>query len=252
MADVELVAGRSNGRTGRLLAGASIVVLALTAADPALAQPAAPTNAQPSASSAPGSSDQTTTSKNAIVVTGIRAPLRSARDRKRTADQLVDSINAQDIGALPDRSVAETLQRIPGVSLTRTASELTTGRPTDPGRIAPEGGGVTIRGLKWVGSTSNGRDILSAGSRALDWSELSSDLIAGIDVYKNPSAELIEGALSGIIDLRSRKPFDQKGQLISFSTDVSYGDLWKKAFWSGNALYSNRWTTPGGCPARRT
>jgi TonB-dependent receptor len=199
---------------------------------------------QPSASPAPQA--DASPDKNQIVVTGIRGSLRSARNRKRNADQIIDGIDAQDIGALPDRSVAETLQRIPGVSLTRTASELTTGRPTDPGRIAPEGGGVTIRGLTGVGSTSNGRDIFSAGNRALDWAEVSSDLIAGVDVYKNPSAEMIEGALSGIIDLRSRKPFDQKGQLISFSADVSYGDFLKKKFWSGNALYSNRWTTPGG------
>jgi TonB-dependent receptor len=183
---------------------------------------------------------------NQIVITGIRGSLKTARDRKKNADQVVDGIDAQDIGALPDRSVAETLQRIPGVSLTRTASELTTGRPTDPGRIAPEGGGVTIRGLTGVASTTNGRDIFSAGNRALDWAEISSDMIAGVDVYKNPSAEMIEGALAGIIDLRSRKPFDQKGRLISFSTDVSYGDFLKKKFWSGNALFSNRWTTRGG------
>ncbi|MEN2791695.1 TonB-dependent receptor [Sphingomonas oligophenolica] len=181
-----------------------------------------------------------------VVVTGIRKSVESAVAIKRNADQIVDSISAQDIGALPDRSVAETLQRISGVSLTRTASELTTGRPTDPGRIAPEGGGVTIRGLTGVGSTSNGRDIFTAGSRTLDWADVSSDLIAGIDVYKNPSAEMIEGALSGIIDLRSRKPFDQSGRLVSFSADVSYGDLMKRGFVSGNGLYSNRWTTPGG------
>ncbi|MBO9575652.1 MAG: TonB-dependent receptor [Sphingobium sp.] len=191
--------------------------------------------------------DKTNTEETAaIVVTGLRSSVQSATATKRNADQIVDSISAQDIGALPDRSVAETLQRISGVSLTRTASELTTGRPTDPGRIAPEGGGVTIRGLTGVASTSNGRDIFSAGSRALDWAEVSSDLISGIDVYKNPSAEMIEGALSGIIDLKSRKPFDQPGQLISLSGDVSYGDFLKEKFWSGNALYSNRWTTPGG------
>jgi TonB-dependent receptor len=229
------------GRALRL--GASTAVIATVLTTPAWAQTAATngTTATTEGNQAPNSGNG-----SQIVVTGIRASLRSARNRKRSADQLIDGVDAQDIGALPDRSVAETLQRIPGVSLTRTASELTTGRPTDPGRIAPEGGGITIRGLTGVASTTNGRDIFSAGSRALDWSEISSDLIAGVDVYKNPSAEMIEGALSGIVDLRSRKPFDQKGQLIALSTDVSYGDFLKKKFWSGNMLYSNRWTAPGG------
>ena len=229
--------------------GASLGVIAIAIAMPAWAQAAGPATGSGTAATrkAPPKSEKSDqTDGGQIVVTGIRGSLQSARARKRNSDQIIDSISAQDIGALPDRSVAETLQRIPGVSLTRTASELTTGRPTDPGRIAPEGGGVTIRGLTGVASTSNGRDIFSAGTRALAWAEVSSDLIAGIDVYKNPSAEMIEGALSGIIDLRSRKPFDQNGQLISFSADASYGDLWKKGFFSGNALYSNRWATKGG------
>jgi TonB-dependent receptor len=237
---------RSRGTSVRgraLQVGASTAVMAIVLATPASAQTTATTGAT---AATEGGQASNSGASNQIVITGIRGSLKTARDRKKNADQIVDGIDAQDIGALPDRSVAETLQRIPGVSLTRTASELTTGRPTDPGRIAPEGGGVTIRGLTGVASTTNGRDIFSAGSRALDWSEISSDMIAGVDVYKNPSAEMIEGALSGIIDLRSRKPFDQKGQLASFSTDVSYGDFLKKKFWSANGLYSNRFTTRGG------
>jgi TonB-dependent receptor len=246
MRNVEFFGDHSNSRTAKLFVGASMIALTLSA-EPASAQTAAPADAQPATQAPSAQTDaQGSTDKNVIVITGLRGSLKTARDRKKNADQIVDGIDAQDIGALPDRSVAETLQRIPGVSLTRTASELTTGRPTDPGRIAPEGGGVTIRGLTGVGSTTNGRDIFSAGSRALDWSEISSDMIAGVDVYKNPSAEMIEGALSGIIDLRSRKPFDQRGQLASFSTDVSYGDFLKKKFWSANGLYSNRFTTRGG------
>jgi TonB-dependent receptor len=229
------------GRGLRL--GASTAVIAAVLATPAWAQTATTSG---TTAATEGNQASNNGASNQIVITGIRGSLKTARDRKKNADQIVDGIDAQDIGALPDRSVAETLQRIPGVSLTRTASELTTGRPTDPGRIAPEGGGVTIRGLTGVASTTNGRDIFSAGSRALDWSEISSDMIAGVDVYKNPSAEMIEGALSGIIDLRSRKPFDQKRQLASFSTDVSYGDFLKKKFWSANGLYSNRFTTRGG------
>jgi len=223
--------------------GASTAAIAMILAGPTWAQSNSTATSSPSQS---GSADQSAPSDDStttqIVVTGIRQSVQSAVASKRNADQIVDSISSQDIGALPDRSVAETLQRIPGVALTRTQSEFTTGRPTDPGRLAPEGGGVTIRGLTNGLSQSNGRDIFSAGNgRTLDWSDISSDLIAGIDVYKNPSAQMTEGAIAGIINLRGRKPFDQSGQLISVSNDVSYGDLQKKGHWSGNALYSNRW-----------
>ena len=225
------------------VSGPVLVLACAGMAQPAWAQDSAATPDQP----APPKADKPTDKGSDIVITGVRASVASAVSTKRRAEQLVDSISAQDIGALPDRSVAETLQRIPGVALTRTQSEFTTGRPTDPGRFAPEGGGVTIRGLTNSLSQSNGRDIFSAGNgRTLDWSDISSDLIAGVDVYKNPSAELTEGGISGIINLRGRKPFDQSGQLISMSGDVSYGDLQKKAHWSGNALYSNRWQVGGG------
>ena len=95
MADVERVADRSSGRTTRLLASVSVFALALSAAEPALAQPTAQAaaTAQPVGES-PTAPDQTapeaTTGKNAIIVTGIRASLRSARDRKKSAEQMVD------------------------------------------------------------------------------------------------------------------------------------------------------------------
>ena len=72
---------------------------------------------------------------------------------KQTSEQIVDSVTSQDIGALPDRSVSEALQRIPGITLQRTDNN------HDPARLASEGGGVFIRGLSWVRSELNGRDI---------------------------------------------------------------------------------------------
>jgi TonB-dependent receptor len=241
MADVKLAADRSNGRTTRLLAGVSVFALALSAAEPALAQPTAQVaaNAQPvgeSPTAPEQTAPETTTGKNAIIVTGIRASLRSARDRKKSAEQMVDSITAQDIGALPDRSVSEALQRVPGVTLQRT------NEARDPARLSAEGGGVFIRGLSWIRSEFNGRDVFSArNGRGLNFEDVSADLLAGVDVYKNPSADLVEGGIGGTVDLRTRKPFDQSGQLIAASADYNYADFRKKGFWSGNALYSNRW-----------
>src|SRR5256885_6042731 len=240
MADVELVADRSSGRTTRLLAGASIFALALTAAEPAFAQQTAQaaTDAQPAPSGSPTAAPEATTNNNAIIVTGIRASLRSARDRKKNAEQMIDSISAQDIGALPDRSVSEALQRVPGVTLQRT------NEARDPARLSAEGGAIFIRGLSWVRSEFNGRDTFSANNgRVLGFEDVPADLLAGVDVYKNPTADLIEGGIGGLVNLRTRKPFDQSGQLIGISADVNYADLRKKSFKSGYALYSNRWHT---------
>lgn len=222
-----------------LFAGASVFALALSAAEPALAQPAAaaPADAQPPATESP-TAPEATDNKNSIIVTGIRASLRSARDRKKNSEQIVDSITAQDIGALPDRSVSEALQRVPGITLQRT------NEARDPARLSAEGGGIFIRGLSWVRSEFNGRDTFSANNgRQLGFEDVPADLLAGVDVYKNPSADLIEGAIGGLVNLRTRKPFDQPGQLVAASVDVNYADLRKKKFISGNALYSNHWHT---------
>jgi TonB-dependent receptor len=170
-----------------------------------------------------------------VVVTGIRRSLESAQAIKQTAEVVVDSVTAQDIGALPDRSVAEALQRIPGVTLARTNNN------RDPARLASEGGMVFIRGLSWVRSETNGRDIFSANNgRDLSFEDVSADLLAGVDVYKNPSAELIEGGIGGIVDLRTRLPFDSQ-RLLAFSGDYNYADLTREGFTSGNALYSDQW-----------
>ncbi len=241
MADVERVADRSSGRTTRLLAGVSVFALALSAAEPALAQPAAQAAATAQSVGKSPTAPEATTGKNAIIVTGIRASLRSARDRKKSAEQMVNSITAQDIGALPDRSVSEALQRIPGITLQRT------NEARDPARLSAEGGGVFIRGLSWIRSEFNGRDVFSArNGRGLNFEDVSADLLAGVDVFKNPSADLVEGGIGGTVDLRTRKPFDQSGQLIAASADYNYADFRKKGFWSGNALYSNNWDVGHG------
>src|SRR4030095_5495689 len=130
-----------------------------------------------------------------IVVSGIRASLESAQAIKQTADQVVDSITATDIGALPDRSVSEALQRLPGVTLQRTNTN------REPARLASEGGGIFIRGLSWVRSETNGRDIFSANNgRDLSFEDVSADLLSGIDVYKNPAADMVEGGLGVIVN----------------------------------------------------
>lgn len=224
----------------------STAVMAMMLAGPAWAQNAAANTAPTATTGGAGqvntdaTPDQTLSTQTAgeIVVTGIKGSIQNATQRKRNAEQVMDSITAQDIGALPDRSVAEALQRIAGVTLERTNDN------RDPARLTSEGGGVFVRGLSFVRSELNGRDVFSANNgRSLSFEDVSADLLAGVDVYKNPSAELIEGGIGGIVTLRTRKPFDAPGHVIAVSGDYNYADLMKKGFWSGNALVSDRWNT---------
>ncbi|MEG8017466.1 TonB-dependent receptor [Sphingomonas sp. LR55] len=165
-----------------------------------------------------------------IVVTGVRASLQSAQNIKRNSAQIVDSIVAEDIGKLPDRNIAEALQRISGIQIQRNFGE---------------GSSVAIRGLTQVRTELNGRDIFTAsGSRnALSLEDVPSELLAGIDVYKNPSADLIEDQLSVTINFRTRKPFDFDGFKISGSATNTYYDLIKKSQPAASLLVSDRWNT---------
>lgn len=140
-----------------------------------------------------------------IEVTSSRGNLLSAQNLKRESDTFVDSITAEDIGSLPDRSVLEAIQRLPGVSI-----ELFDG-PQDPDHFSVEGSGAIIRGMTQTRSEFNGRDSFSAdSSRGLSFQDVSPELMGGVDVYKNQTADMIEGGIGGTISLRSRKPFDRK------------------------------------------
>ncbi|UYY76779.1 TonB-dependent receptor [Sphingomonas sp. R1] len=227
-------------RTASLRAGASLATLSVCAAPGLARAQTVPAPGDGAVQAGTATSDGQTGDAQ-IIVTGIRASLQGARDRKRSAEQVIDSITAQDIGALPDRSVSEALQRVPGVTLQRTNQN------RDPARLSAEGGGVFIRGLSWVRSELNGRDVFSASNgRGLSFEDVSADLLSGVDVYKNPSADLVEGGVGGSINLRTRKPFDAKGYVFAASGDANYADLRKNTYYSGNALASGRWQTPLG------
>ncbi|MEP6899921.1 MAG: TonB-dependent receptor [Rhodanobacter sp.] len=181
------------------------------------------------------------TQLGAVVVTGIRASVEKAQDIKRDANTFVDSVSATDIGALPDRSVTETLSRIPGVTIDHFLSQ------GDPEHFSAEGNGVQVRGLTQVRSELNGRDSFSAnGGRTLGFQDVPSELMSGVDVYKNQTAEMIEGGLGGTVNLRTFMPFDFQGQKIAASVSENYGDFVKKYKPSASVLYSNRWQTSIG------
>jgi TonB-dependent receptor len=173
-----------------------------------------------------------------VVVTGIRQSIQSAQDIKRNAEQIIDSVAAVDITALPDRTVTETLQRIPGIAIDHLFA------PNDTNRFSAEGSGVVIRGLTQVRSELNGRDVFSArNTRGLSFEDVPSELMAGVDVYKNPSADRIEGGIAGTVDLRTRKPFDSDGLVFGATASANYGDFAEETKPQASILLSNRWET---------
>jgi iron complex outermembrane recepter protein len=176
-----------------------------------------------------------------IEVRGMRANLINAQNLKRNSDTVIDALTAADIGALPDRSVLEAIQRLPGVSVERFAG------PDDPDHFSVEGSGAIIRGMTQTRSEFNGRDSFSANSsRGLSFQDVSPELMGGVDVFKNQTADMIEGGIGGTISLRTRKPFDSQGQVFAFNVDYSYGDIAKEWTPTLSALYSNRWETSAG------
>ena len=180
----------------------------------------------------------TTTEEGEIVTTGIRQSLENANAIKRNADSFVDAITAEDIGALPDRSVSEALQRVPGVSVLRFSG------PDDPDHFSVEGDGVVIRGLPFVRSELNGRDAFAASpGGTLGFNDVSPELLGSVQVFKNQSADMIEGGLSGTIDLNTRKPFDQSDSYFGYSLDFTYSDLIEKVSPSLSFVGSKRWDT---------
>lgn len=184
------------------------------------------------------SNTDVTVDKDTIIVTGQRRALKSSQDIKRNADTVVDSITATDIGAFPDKSVAEALQRVPGITVNRFAAS------SDTAHFSAEPSGVLVRGLSQVRSEFNGRDTFSANSsRGLSWGDISPELMAGVDTYKNQTADLIEGGIAGSINLRTRVPFDAPGQVIQGTVNFIYNDLAKKVTPELSGFYSNRWST---------
>lgn len=172
-----------------LCSGVSLSVLALAA------------QAQDTPASQPDAKNSTTE----VVVVGIRKSLRSSEQIKRNASGVVDSITAEDIGKFPDTNLAESIQRIPGVTIDRNNNE---GSRVTVRGFGPEYNLVTLNGRSMPGSIT---DNSQSATRSFDFENLSSDGIAGIDVYKTGRADVPSGGIGSTIDIRTARPFDYKG-----------------------------------------
>ncbi len=178
-------------RFDRLLVGASMVAMGLMA-QPALAQSA------PAAEEPVG---------DEIVVTGIRASLGKAMDLKRDSVGVLDSISAEDIGKFPDTNLAESLQRITGVSIDRNSGE---GSTVTVRGFGPEFNLVLLNGRQMPTSTL-GDGASAPASRSFDFGNLASEGIAGVEVYKSGRAPLATGGIGSVINIKTARPLDRPG-----------------------------------------
>ncbi|HEX8573252.1 MAG TPA: TonB-dependent receptor [Allosphingosinicella sp.] len=184
----------------------------------ALALCAAPAWAQDAPEEAPKAAapvDDSSTEGD-IVVTGFRASLESAVAEKKQQDQIVESVSAEDIGKLPDASIAESIARLPGLTSQRLSGRANV---------------ISIRGFgpDFSQTLLNGREQTSTGdNRAVEFDQYPSEVVRSVNVYKSPSASLVGQGLVGTVDIRTIRPLDFGGRgVLAIGARGSYADLGK-------------------------
>ena len=147
-----------------------------------------------------------------VLVTGFRASIQNSIAAKQNSESVVEAIYAEDIGKLPDSSIAESLARLPGL-----AGERRDGRTS----------GISVRGFNenYVATTMNGREILGIGdNRGVEYDLYPSEIISGAMVYKTPDASLVNQGLGGIVDLQTLRPLE-KDRIVSVTGSYEMNEL---------------------------
>lgn len=198
---------------------AVIAILALLATHPAGAAdaPASPAAAEgPAAATEPAPLEE-------IVISGYRTSLEQALKEKRETSAEVDTILAEDIGKFPDQNLAESLQRIPGVAITREEGE---GREITVRGLGPQFTQVRINGMETL-TTTGGPDNEGGvnRSRAFDFNIFSSDLFNSLTIRKTAEADVEEGSLGATVDLHTARPFDYNKYVAIVQAKGNYNDL---------------------------
>ena len=196
----------------------------------AIAISSSPVYAQENSAQRAASGDPAQPADDAIIVTGIRSSLATALGEKRTSDNIVEVIQAEDIGKLPDQNLAEVLENVTGVQITRQAGvgNAVQIRGTDANR-------TEINGVSTVGS--------GAGRSGISFEDLPAALIASVEVTKVPTAQTIEGSVGGTINLRTIRPLDLRDPLIAARAQVENSDLSKSTLPRLSATLGNNWET---------
>jgi TonB-dependent receptor len=166
-----------------------------------------------------------------VTVTGVRRAAQSAQKIKKDADNVIDSIVADDIGKFPDTNVAETIARVTGVQVRRDGGEANT---------------VLIRGLPGIATLLNGREMFTTTGRFIQLADIPSTMLQRVDVYKSQSADLVEGGIAGVIDVRTNRPFDFKGFTAVVNGGATNNSLAERTDPNVSGMISNRWKTDIG------
>lgn len=173
-----------------------------------------PVNAQ-----AQQSSDEAAGEIELIEVIGYRASLRNSIGIKRDSDAIVDAVSAEDIGKFPDKNIAESLQRVTGVSIDRTFGE--------GEKVAIRGAGPELNRTLLNGQNIGTEDwqIFGGGSRSFNFAMLASEVVGGLEVFKTPQANIDEGAIGGTVILRTRDPLDLESGTSQANIQLGYSGL---------------------------
>lgn len=180
-----------------------------------------------------GSSQNDTDALDEVVVKGIRGALTNALVEKRTADNIKEVIQAEDIGKLPDQNLAEVLENVTGVQITRAAGV---------------GTGVQIRGTGANRVEVNGVSTVSAGNgrSGISFEDLPASLIASVEVTKVPTAKTIEGSVGGTINLRTLRGLDLTERVVAFRAQVEDSDLADATSPRFSGTFGDKWSTSAG------
>lgn len=200
--------------------------------DQAPAAPAGQAPAKKKAGTADQASTQNAVNLSGVVVTPLRESLRSAQALKQDSRMVVDSIVAEDIGKLPDNSVADAMQRITGVQIAQG--------------FQGETSSVVIRGLPNVITTLNGREIFSGVGRAFAFQNLPATAVKTVQVYKTSEASLPDGGIAGLVDMQLYRPLDFDGSKVAATLTGTHSKYGGHTDPNGSLLLSNRWNTDIG------
>jgi len=198
----------------RWLVGGSTIALCAGAAQAQTAPPADQTQQTEEQRPATANALPTDTPGSDIVITGIRASLRQSMDIKKNAQGVVDAISAEEMGKFPDTNLAESLQRITGVSIDRSNGE---GSFVTVRGFGPEYNLVLLNGREMPTSSLSGGGGEAPNSRAFDFANLTSEGIAAVEVYKSGRVSLATGGIGSTINILTPRPLDRPGMRATLS-----------------------------------